>query len=143
MTDESSRWALEDAAKRGVKIRLVVEGDITDAMPVKYASRKHYEQLMELGIEIYEYQPTMMHTKSFVVDGIWSMVGSANFDNRSLELNNELNVAVWNRDLAAHLLADFEHDIKVSKRLELTAWRKRSLLLKTREQFWASFGEIF
>ena len=62
VTDESSRWALQDAVKRGVRIRLLVEGDITDAMPVKYASRRHYEQLMELGIEIYEYQPTMMHT---------------------------------------------------------------------------------
>ena len=80
---------------------MLVEGDITDAMPVKYASRKHYEQLMELGIEIYEYQPTMMHTKALVVDGVWSMFGSANFDNRSLELNDELNVAVTNRDLAA------------------------------------------
>jgi cardiolipin synthase len=143
VTDESSRWALEDAVKRGVKIRLVLEGDITDAMPVKYASRKHYEQLMELGIEIYEYQPTMMHTKTFVIDGVWSMFGSANFDNRSLELNDELNVAVSSRELAARLLADFEQDAKASKRLGLAEWRKRSLLMKARELFWASFGEIF
>ena len=143
ITDESSRWALQDAVQRGVKIRLLLEGDITDAMPVKYASRKHYEQLMELGIEIYEYQPTMMHTKTFVVDEVWSMFGSANFDNRSLELNDELNVAVTNRALAARLLADFEHDLKASKRLELATWRQRSLLSKTREQFWAAFGEIF
>jgi cardiolipin synthase len=143
ITDESSRWALQDAVKRGVKIRLIVEGDITDAMPVKYASRKHYEQLMELGIEIYEYQPTMMHTKTFVVDDVWSMFGSANFDNRSLELNDELNVAVTNRALAARLLADFENDLKASKRLELSAWRQRPLLSKAREQFWAAFGEIF
>ena len=143
VTDESSRWALEDASRRGVKIRMLVEGDITDAMPVKYASRKHFEQLMRLGIEIYEYQPTMMHTKTFVVDGTWSMFGSANFDNRSLELNDELNVAVSNRDLAARLLADFEHDIKSSQRLDLDMWAKRSLLSKVREQFWASFGELF
>jgi cardiolipin synthase len=143
ITDESSRWALEDAVKRGVKIRLVLEGDITDAMPVKYASRKHYEQLMELGIEIYEYQPTMMHTKTFVVDGAWSMFGSANFDNRSLELNDELNVAVTSRQLAARLLTDFEQDLKASKRLDLATWRQRSLLMKAREQFWAAFGEIF
>ena len=143
VTDESSRWALEDAVKRGVKIRLVLEGDITDAMPVKYASRKHYEQLMELGIEIYEYQPTMMHTKTFVVDGIWSMFGSANFDNRSLELNDELNVAVTSRELAARFLTDFQQDLQASKRLDLETWRKRSLLMKVREQFWASFGEIF
>lgn len=143
VTDESSRWALEDAVRRGVKVRLVLEGDITDAMPVKYASRKHYEQLMELGIEIYEYQPTMMHTKTFVVDGIWSMFGSANFDNRSLELNDELNVAVTNRDLAARFLTDFENDLKSSQRLDLATWRKRPLLSKVREHFWASFGEIF
>jgi cardiolipin synthase len=143
VTDESSRWAFEDAARRGVRIRLLVEGDITDAMPVKYASRKHYEQLMELGIEIYEYQPTMMHTKTFVVDGVWSMFGSANFDNRSLELNDELNVAVTSRELAGRLLADFEQDVKSSRRLELQTWRQRSMLMKAREIFWSSFGEIF
>jgi cardiolipin synthase A/B len=143
VTDESSRWAFEDAVRRGVRIRLLVEGDITDAMPVKYASRKHYEQLMALGIEIYEYQPTMMHTKTFVVDGVWSMFGSANFDNRSLELNDELNVAVTNRDLAGRLLADFEQDVKSSRRLDLQTWRQRSMLMKAREMFWASFGEIF
>ena len=143
ITDESSRWALEDAVKRGVKIRLVLEGDITDAMPVKYASRKHYELLMKLGIEIYEYQPTMMHTKTFIVDGIWSMFGSANFDNRSLELNDELNVAVSSPSLAARLLADFEADIKSSRRLNLETWANRSLLSKSREHFWASFGELF
>lgn len=143
VTDESSRWALEDAVRRGVRIRLVVEGDITDAMPVKYASRKHYEQFMELGIEIYEYEPTMMHTKTFIVDGVWSMFGSANFDNRSLELNDELNVAVTSPDLAARLLEDFERDLRASRRLNLETWRKRSLLMKTREQFWSAFGEIF
>jgi cardiolipin synthase A/B len=143
VTDESSRWALEDATRRGIKIRLLVEGDITDAMPVKYASRKHYEQLMNLGIEIYEYQPTMMHTKTFVVDGVWSTFGSANFDNRSLELNDELNVAVTSRELAARLLADFEQDLKASRRLTLEAWRQRPLLGKIREWFWSGFGEIF
>jgi cardiolipin synthase len=112
-------------------------------MPVKYASRRHYEQLMELGIEIYEYQPTMMHTKTFVVDGAWSMFGSANFDNRSLELNDELNVAVSSRDLAWRFLEDFEQDLKASRRLDLQAWRQRSMLQKAREIFWASFGEIF
>jgi cardiolipin synthase len=143
VTDESSRWSLEDAVRRGVKIRLILEGDITDAMPVKYASRKHYEQLMEMGIEIYEYQPTMMHTKTFIVDKTWSMFGSANFDNRSLELNDELNIGVTSQSLAARLLEDFGRDLKSSKRLDLASWRNRSLLQKAREHFWSSFGEIF
>jgi cardiolipin synthase A/B len=143
VTDESTRWALKDAVARGVKIRILVEGDITDAMPVKYASRKHYEQLLELGIEIHEYQPTMMHTKAMVVDGAWSVFGSANFDNRSLELNDELNVAVSSPTVAARFLADMEQDLTRAKRLDLATWRQRPFLSKVREQFWAGFGEIF
>jgi cardiolipin synthase len=143
VTDESTIWALEDAVRRGVTIRIVVEGDITDAMPVKYASRHAYDRLLSLGIEIYEYQPTMMHTKVLVVDRMVSMFGSANFDNRSLELNEELNVAVASRDLAARLTTDFEQDLSVSRRLELTAWRQRPMLQKARERFWSAFGEIF
>jgi cardiolipin synthase len=143
VTDESSRWAFDDARARGVKIRILVESDITDAMPVKYASQDLYEDMLKVGIEIYEYQTTMMHAKTMVVDGIWSMFGSANFDNRSLELNDELNIAVTNRALAARITADFDQDLRVSKRIDLESWRKRSLLQKTREKFWSAFGEIF
>jgi cardiolipin synthase A/B len=143
VTDESTRWSLQDATSRGVKVRILVEGDITDAMPVKYASRAHYEQFIRQGIEIYEYQPTMMHTKVLVVDGVWSMFGSANFDNRSLELNDELNVAVTNRALAARFLADMEQDLRVSRRITLDEWQRRGTLTKARERFWSAFGEIF
>lgn len=143
VTDESTLWALEDAVKRGVRVRIIVEGDITDAMPVKYASRHMYDRLLSLGVEIHEYQPTMMHTKALVADGILSMFGSANFDNRSLELNEELNVAVWSRDLATRLTTDLEQDLRVSRRLELGPWRNRPLIQKARERFWSAFGEIF
>ncbi len=143
VTDESSEWSLKDAIDRGVKIRVLVEGDKTDAMPVKYASREAYDRLLSMGIEIYEYQATMMHTKTLVVDGAWSMFGSANFDNRSLELNDELNVAVSDRDLARRFTDDFEQDLRVSSRLDLTRWRQRSWLEKSRETFWSYFGEIF
>jgi cardiolipin synthase A/B len=143
LTDESTRWSLQDAVKRGVKIRLLVEGDVTDAMPVKYASREAYDDLLQLGIEIHEYQPTFMHAKVLVIDGVWSMFGSANFDNRSLELNDELNVAVTSPALAARFMQDFEQDLRVSKKLELHTWRQRSLLQKVRERLWAAFGEIF
>ncbi len=143
ITDESSRWAFKDAIARGVKIRILVEGDITDAMPVKYASREGYDLLLEMGIEIYEYQPTMMHTKTFIVDGTWSTFGSANFDNRSLELNDELNVAVSSPALAQRLLEAFEKDLRTSSRLDLQRWRQRSILQKSREVFWSAFGEVF
>jgi cardiolipin synthase len=143
VTDESTSWAFEDAVRRGVKVRILVESDITDAMPVKYAGRHAYEHLLELGVEIHEYQPTMMHAKTLVVDGVWSMFGSANFDNRSLELNDELNIAVASRTLAARLTDDFEKDRRVSQRIELQTWRERSLLQKAREKFWSYFGEVF
>lgn len=141
--DESTEWAIDQAVGRGVRVRILVEGDETDAMPVKYASRAAYDGLLQRGVAIYEYQPTMMHTKVLVVDGIWSMVGSANFDNRSLELNDEMNVGIADRALAARLLQDFEADLRRSRQLDLATWRQRSLLEKSREHFWSYFGEIF
>ena len=117
LTDESTTWALQDAVSRGVRVRILTEGDVTDAKSVKYASRSAYDALMSIGIEMYEYQPTMMHTKVMVVDGVWAMFGSANFDNRSLELNDELNVAVSSPDLAAprsiaYLETEHEHQME-------------------------------
>jgi cardiolipin synthase len=141
--DESTRWSLEDARRRGVKVRMVVEGDITDAKPVKFASRASYERLLEQGIALYEYQPAMMHAKVMVVDGVLSVVGSANFDNRSLELNDELNLAVFDGALAARLTSDFERDVARSKQLKLDQWRSRPLHIRGRELLWSYFGEVF
>ena len=143
ITDESTEWALEDAAKRGVKIRILTEGEITDAKSVKHASRDVYDQLLSAGMELYEYQPTMMHAKVMVVDGVWSTFGSANFDNRSFELNDELNIAVADRDLGTRFLQDFEEDLKRSQRLDLDTWRKRPVSAKALETFWSFFGEVF
>ena len=141
--DESTRWSLNAAVQRGVRIRIVTDGDITDATPVKDASRDGYQALLDAGIEIYEYQPTMMHVKAMVVDGVWSVFGSANFDNRSFELNDELTIAVTDRTLAGDLLRDFEHDLSRSKRIDLEEWKRRPLLEKSREWFWGMFGELF
>ena len=141
--DESSDYSLAQAARRGVRIRVLVEGDLTDAKPVKYASRASYQHLMEAGIEIYEYQPTMLHAKVMVVDGVWSMFGSSNFDNRSLELNDEMNVAVRDPSLAARFTRDFEQDLTRARKLDPGQWARRSLLEKTREHFWSYFGEVF
>jgi cardiolipin synthase len=143
IVDESSRWSLDEARKRGVQVRLLVEGDKTDAKAVKYASRAEYESLLEQGISIAEYQPTMLHTKAMIVDGILSIVGSANFDNRSLELNDELNVAVFDRALAARLLQDFERDLTNAKTLDLNAWRSRPITERGRDWLWSYFGEVF
>jgi cardiolipin synthase len=141
--DGSTTWSLLEARKRGVRIRLLTEGDITDAKPVKFAGRAQYEQLLEHGIEIHEYQPTMMHTKSLVVDGILSMFGSANFDNRSLELNDELNVVIASAAVASQLTRDFEQDTRRSIAIDLDRWRTRPLHIRAREKLWGYFGEVF
>jgi cardiolipin synthase len=141
--DESTRWSLDEARKRGVRVRILTDGDITDAMPVKDASREGYQRLLDAGFEIYEYQPTMMHVKAMTIDGVWSVIGSANFDNRSFELNDELTVAVHDRDLAAALTRDFEDDRAKSIKLDPDTWRKRPIWQKAREVLWAQFGELF
>jgi cardiolipin synthase len=141
--DESTHWSLADARRRGVRVRIVTESDITDAKPVKFAARASYERLLEQGIEIYEYQPAMMHAKVIVIDGVLSIVGSANFDNRSLELNDELNVAVFDPSLAARLTADFERDMTRSAKIDLESWRSRPLHIRGREKLWSYFGEVF
>ena len=143
ITDESTDWSLAEARKRGVRVRMLVEGDVTDAKPVKFAGRAAYERFLEQGIEVYEYQPAMMHTKAMTIDGVLSIVGSANFDNRSLELNDELNVAVFDRAMAARLTADFERDVQSSKKLDLDEWRSRPLHVRAREKMWSLFGEVF
>ena len=142
--DPTTKWTIEQARQRGVRVRMLAEGTITDAMPVKHASRYHYQGLLDQGVEIFEYQPTMMHTKAMIVDGVFSVIGSANFGNRSFELNDELAVGVEDQQLATQLTADFENDIKSSARLEKDTWKKqRSFDGKLNEWFWSFFGEMF
>ena len=142
--DESTLWGLTEARRRGVRIRMLTEGTVTDAMPVKHASRSEYQDLLELGVEIAEFQPTMMHAKVLVIDGIVSLIGSANFGNRSFELNDELVVAVQDKELAATLLRDFETDLRRSTVLNLATWKdQRGFVAKIQEGFWFYFSEIF
>jgi cardiolipin synthase A/B len=142
--DESTRWSIAEARRRGVRVRMLTEGEITDAMPVKHASRFGYQQLLDQGVEIYEYQPTMMHTKAVMVDGAFSIIGSANFGNRSFELNDELTVAVFDPELAQALIGDFQKDMQASTKLDAGTWKdQRSFFAKIQERFWSIFSEIF
>jgi cardiolipin synthase A/B len=143
LLDESTEWALSRAVERGVRVRVLVESEATDAKPVKYSSRAAYDRLLEKGLEIHEYQPTLMHAKTLVVDDAWVMFGSANFDNRSLELNDELNVATLERQLAADVTRQFETDLASAVKLDLASWRQRPRLDKIREWIWSHFSEVF
>ena len=140
--DSSTLDALTVARQRGVHVRILTEGDITDTKSVKAASRSAYDRLLAEGYEIHEYQPTMMHVKAVVIDRRWSLVGSANFDNRSFELNDEITLAVDDPALAAALTAAFERDLTRSKRLTVETWRKRSIVERAMELFWGVFSEV-
>jgi cardiolipin synthase len=141
--DSSVRLALTEARQRGVRIRVLTDGEITDTRSVKHSSRNEYMALLDAGDRIYEYVPTMMHAKIMVMDGRWSIFGSANFDNRSLELNDEVAVAVDDPELAARLLGDFEADLRQSKEWRAAEWRRRPWHWKVRERFWGLFSEVF
>jgi len=122
--------ALAAAAKRGVRVQIITPGEHMDAETVRRASRARWGELLEAGIEIAEYQPTMFHCKVMVVDDLWVSVGSTNFDTRSFALNDEANLNVLDAEFARRQVADFERDFKQSKRVTLEAWKARPLAEK-------------
>jgi cardiolipin synthase A/B len=115
------------AAKRGVDVRVLTVGEKTDVKTTWYAGRTYYEKLLEGGVKIYEYQPTMIHSKCVVVDGMWSDIGSMNFDNRSLSFNNESLLLALDRRIGAQMDSIFMDDLKWSKEIKLDEFRKRPL----------------
>jgi len=123
--DELTIRALAAASKRGVKVRIVVPGPIIDASIVRAASRADWGPLLEAGVLIAEYQPTMFHCKVLVVDGWFVSVGSTNFDNRSFRINDEANLNLLDEKFAAEQVKVFEHDLSRSKVVTLAAWRDR------------------
>jgi cardiolipin synthase len=138
--DELARDALVAALKRGVKVRIIMPGPITDAALVRRASRATWGAILEAGAEIYEYQPTMYHCKVLVVDGLWTSVGSTNFDSRSFRLNDEANLNIHDREFAQRQRADFENDLKHARRVTYAEWNNRPLREKAWEYFLALFG---
>lgn len=119
--------ALVDAAKRGVRVRIVIPaGRNTDAFIVHRASQAHWNRLLNAGVEIWKFKPTMLHCKVMVVDGHWTTVGSANFDSRSFRLNDEANLNVFDEALAQEQLTQIEADIARSEKVTLRQWRRRS-----------------
>ena len=127
LPDRSARRELIAAVARGVRVRVITPGRFNNHPVARLASRRRYGELLEAGVEIHEFQPGMIHAKIFVMDGLWSVVGSTNFDSRSFDLNDEVNLAIMDRALAARLHIDFERDRASSERVTLTDWRERGL----------------
>jgi cardiolipin synthase A/B len=123
--DDDFRKLLVRARQRGVDVRILTVSDETDVKTTLWAGRGRYEQLLQAGIRIYEYQPTMMHSKTFIVDGVWGSIGSMNFDNRSLAFNNESNFVFLDHDFGAELDATFMDDLTRSKEITLAEFRRR------------------
>jgi cardiolipin synthase A/B len=117
--------ALIEAAERGVNVRVLVPGPHIDKGFVRVAGRASYERLLEGGVKLWEYQPTMLHAKSICVDGAWSSVGSMNFDNRSFQLHDEATVGVQSTEFARLLTEQFERDLAVSDQIEPERWDGR------------------
>jgi cardiolipin synthase len=132
--DADTIRALEGAVRRGVDVRVIVPGEFTDVPIVRHAGRLFYSQLMRRGIRMFEYQPTMMHAKTMVVDGIWTSVGSSNFDDRSFRLNDEVNVNVYDESIAAKMEQMFFEDLARSEEVTPRRWLKRPWLDRLKER---------
>jgi cardiolipin synthase len=109
---------------------------------VRHASRALWGDLLEAGLEMYVYQPTMYHCKAVIVDGLMSSVGSTNFDPRSFHLNDEANLNVYDRAFADHLTQVFEQDLQRCRRVTLEEWRNRPALEKARERVTAWLAPV-
>jgi len=141
--DRQIREGLIRAVRRGVDVKVVVPGKHIDIPIVRIASRFHYGELLDGGVEIFEYLPTMMHNKVMVVDGIWATIGSINFVNRSMRKNAEANVAVYDAGFAALVETMIREDLRLCERFTKQKWKKRGFLARLGETFFWLFSENY
>jgi cardiolipin synthase len=125
--DDDFRRLLIQAAKRGVDVRIMLPGEKNDVKTTYYAARARYEELIEGGVRIYEFKPAMIHAKTFVIDGVWSTVGSLNFDNRSMAFNEESTLLVADPRIGAVMDSIFRNDLRYADAVDLEVFRRRGL----------------
>jgi cardiolipin synthase len=123
--DKNFLALLTRAAERGVDVRILVGGPRTDVRAARLAAHGRYERLLEAGVRVYEYQPTTLHAKTFVVDGLWVSIGTMNFDNRSLALNDESTLMVLDSAAGERMEAVFFNDLRHSLEIDLHVFRRR------------------
>lgn len=124
--DKDFHRLLRDAAERGVDVQVLTTGSNSDRPSALYAGRTHYADLLRTGVRIFEYQPTMMHAKTLIVDGLWATIGTFNFDNRSMKLNNEVALIVRDETFGAQLETIFREDLKYAHEVTLEEVERRS-----------------
>jgi cardiolipin synthase len=131
--NDASLALLVAAARRGVSLRILVPGAINDLPVTKAGARSKFGELLRAGAKIYEYQPTMMHSKSMVVDGIFATVGSTNFDSRSFRYNDEIDLAIYDEAVGRRMDQIFENDLTRSRRYTYEQWVHRPTLKRLTE----------
>ncbi len=141
--DRQIRQGLVAAAARGVDVRVLVPGKYIDSPNVRLASRFHYGELLDGGVQIYEYLPTMLHNKVMVVDGLWTSIGSINFVNRSFKKNAEVSIAIYDRRFARDVEQTIERDLTSSEVFTKEKWKKRGLVARFGELFFWLFSENY
>src|SRR5205814_3420503 len=130
---------LINAVRCGVDVRLLFPGPNNDQPLTKSAGRTAYGRMLEGGVRIFEYQPTMIHEKSMVIDGLFSMVGSSNFDARSSEINEELDVVIYDEKFGREMETVFKNDLAHAREYTLEQFNKRSLWERLTEWFAVPF----
>jgi cardiolipin synthase A/B len=124
--------------RRNVRVKIICPGEHNDHLMTRHTSRRLYGELLRAGARIYEYEASMFHVKSLVVDGKWAVFGSTNFDHRSFSINDEFNMATNDPNVIAHFREDFARDLCDCKEISYHEWRTRSLF----ERGWAVFGKL-
>jgi len=141
--DKHTRKVVADRARAGVDVRILLPNEHTDAKPIRRAGHSYFQELLDAGVRLYEYQPTMMHTKHAVVDGLWSVVGSANMDVRSKELNQENVIGLLDAGFAKQLEDTFTDDIGHAVEIDPAEWRKRGIKARIIERVCVFFAEQY
>jgi cardiolipin synthase len=141
--DREMRLVVAQRARAGVDVRILLPDEHTDADLIRLTSHHYFEDLLQAGVKIYEYQPTMMHSKHIVVDGRWSVVGSANMDVRSIELNVENVLGILDEPFGATLEATFHEDLKRSREIRLEEWRRRGTWARVKERLASLLAEQY
>ncbi len=134
LPDRSVRRELLRAIReRGVEVKIIVPGSHSDHLITRRSSRRLFGDLLRAGAQIYEYEPAMIHAKTMMIDDLWAVVGSTNFDNRSFGLNDEVNLAARDPVLTARLEEDFARDLAESREVTYDEWRRRSIFERLHE----------
>jgi cardiolipin synthase len=122
IADEETTSLLKHAVERGVEVKIMVPGKITDSPIVSHAGHRHFSEMLNAGVRIFLFERTLIHQKIMIIDGIWSHVGSTNLDDRSFDINEEAGVGIIDEGIAAELEAAFEDDRKSSVELHAAKW---------------------